>query len=248
MHEDHDNTSDEHGARSRAGALADLGEGGLDPLPQSVTESLLSLIADSRSGGPVGGSGRSDEDGQAGEVDAAGESGGSGGGQKAGSAEAVTAEPLAAHAADGADAFAEEDPQLTASAYYETVPIDGDDDPRCAAPLEPVPASISGLLARACADIESELIEHGSMPQGLDGFDHVLMTSVGRMPNVRHAHGVETVVELERGRWTVDVVVIFPDGLVRHRIDTFHTRARAETSARLIKRTAERELQGPFDA
>jgi hypothetical protein len=52
---------------------------------------------------------------------------------------------------------------------------------------------------------------------------------------------VQTVVVAERGRWAVDVVVVFADGVVRHRIDTFATRARAELSARLIKRAAERE-------
>jgi hypothetical protein len=65
-------------------------------------------------------------------------------------------------------------------------------------------------------------------------------------PHVRHADSVETVVELERGRWAVDIVVVFPDGATRHRIDTFPTKARAEISARLIKRAAERELQGPL--
>jgi len=68
----------------------------------------------------------------------------------------------------------------------------------------------------------------------------------GPFPNVRRAESVETVVELDRGRWAVDVVVVFPDGVVRHRIDTFATRARAEISAGLIKRAAERELGGPL--
>jgi hypothetical protein len=221
MHENRDNP-DEQGAQMPEGALAGLNAGGLDPLPLSIAESLFSLIMNSQADEP-------------------------GGADKAETAQAAPAEPTADHAADGADELGACEPQLTASAGWEIVPIEGDDDQPDVSPLEPVPASISGLLSSACAEIEAELIEDGSTPQGLDGFDHVLMTSVGRMPNVRHAHGVETVVELERGRWTVDVVVIFPDGLVRHRIDTFHTKARADISARLIKRTAERELQGPFD-
>lgn len=66
------------------------------------------------------------------------------------------------------------------------------------------------------------------------------------LPHLRHALGVETVIEPEHGRWAVDLVVVFPDGVVRHRIDTFPTQARAEISARLIKRAAERELRGPL--
>jgi len=68
----------------------------------------------------------------------------------------------------------------------------------------------------------------------------------GEMPGVDNALSVETVVEPEKGRWAVDIVVVFEDGVVRHRIDTFPTRARAEISARLIKRAAERELRGPL--
>lgn len=59
------------------------------------------------------------------------------------------------------------------------------------------------------------------------------------------AESVETVVSPERGRWVVEVVVVFPDGVVRHRIATFPSRERAELSARLIKRAAERDLRGP---
>ncbi|MBS1696572.1 MAG: hypothetical protein JST91_30690 [Actinobacteria bacterium] len=58
---------------------------------------------------------------------------------------------------------------------------------------------------------------------------------------------METVVTEERGRWAVDIVVVFADGVVRKRIDTHHTKARAELSARLIKRAAERELRGPLN-
>ncbi len=57
---------------------------------------------------------------------------------------------------------------------------------------------------------------------------------------------VQTVVVEERGRWAVDIVVVFADGVVRRRIDTHHTKSRAELSARLIKRAAERDIRGPI--
>lgn len=66
-------------------------------------------------------------------------------------------------------------------------------------------------------------------------------------PPSRSARSVETVVVEERGRWAVDIVVVFDDGVVRRRIDTYHTRARAELSARLIKRGAERDIRGPLN-
>lgn len=68
-----------------------------------------------------------------------------------------------------------------------------------------------------------------------------------RRANNEHADSVETVVYVERGRWVVEIVVMFPDGIVRHRIDTFSTKDRAEISARLIKRAAERDLRGPLN-
>ena len=71
--------------------------------------------------------------------------------------------------------------------------------------------------------------------------------SVLRVPSVRNASWVETVIEYEYGRWAVDAVVVFADGVTRHRIDTYPTEPRAEISARLIKRAAERELRGQFD-
>lgn len=60
------------------------------------------------------------------------------------------------------------------------------------------------------------------------------------------ALGVETVVVFERGRWAVEIVVVFADGVVRKRIDTHATKARAELSAGLIKRAAERDIAGPI--
>ncbi len=53
------------------------------------------------------------------------------------------------------------------------------------------------------------------------------------------------VVE-DRGRWAVEVIVVFDDGVVRKRIDTHATKARAEISAGLIKRAAEREIGRPM--
>jgi hypothetical protein len=66
-------------------------------------------------------------------------------------------------------------------------------------------------------------------------------------PDVGGAESVETFVFPEKGRWVVEIAVVFPDGVVRHRIDTFHTERRAEISAGLIKRAAERELRGPLN-
>lgn len=51
----------------------------------------------------------------------------------------------------------------------------------------------------------------------------------------------------ERGRWAVEIVVVFADGVVRKRIDTHHTKARAELSANVIRRAAERDIRGPVN-
>src|SRR5262245_34043190 len=61
------------------------------------------------------------------------------------------------------------------------------------------------------------------------------------------ALSVDTVVSEERGRGAVDIVVVFADGVVQKRIDTHPTRARAELSARMIKRAAERDIRGPLN-
>lgn len=58
---------------------------------------------------------------------------------------------------------------------------------------------------------------------------------------------VQTVVVEEKGRWAVDIVVVFADGVVRKRIDTHATKRRAELSAGLIKRAAERNIRGPLN-
>jgi len=53
-----------------------------------------------------------------------------------------------------------------------------------------------------------------------------------------------TEVVEERGRYTVVMEVVFLDGSVRHRLQTYHTRARAEQAARIVWRTANRD-HGP---
>ena len=52
---------------------------------------------------------------------------------------------------------------------------------------------------------------------------------------------VSTDVLEESGRYTVVMDVVFPDGAVRHRLQTYHTRSRAEAAAKMFYRTAERE-------
>lgn len=55
---------------------------------------------------------------------------------------------------------------------------------------------------------------------------------------------VQTVVVEESGRWFIDIVVVFADGVVRKRINSHATKARAELAADLIRRTAERDIGG----
>jgi len=62
-----------------------------------------------------------------------------------------------------------------------------------------------------------------------------------------HAIGVETGVIPERGQWAVDIIVIFNDGVVRRRVDTYRTEALAKISASHIKRAAERDIPGPLN-
>ncbi|MFM8601624.1 MAG: hypothetical protein ACKODP_06060 [Actinomycetota bacterium] len=72
-------------------------------------------------------------------------------------------------------------------------------------------------------------------------------TTVRADSSTDEALDVQTVVVEERGRWAVEIVVVFADGVVRKRIDTHATRARAELSANLIKRAAERDIAGPVN-
>jgi hypothetical protein len=58
---------------------------------------------------------------------------------------------------------------------------------------------------------------------------------------------VATSVLEEHGRFVVVLDVVFPDGAVHHRLQTYHTRARAELAAKIVRATAERHSR-PFDA
>jgi hypothetical protein len=71
-------------------------------------------------------------------------------------------------------------------------------------------------------------------------------TEVPEVTSTDEALDVQTVVVEERGRWAVEIVVVFADGVVRKRINTHHTKARAELSANLIRRAAERDIRGPL--
>jgi len=71
-------------------------------------------------------------------------------------------------------------------------------------------------------------------------------TQVPEVTSTDEALDVQTVVVEERGRWAVEIVVVFADGVVRKRINTHHTKARAELSANLIRRAAERDIRGPI--
>lgn len=64
----------------------------------------------------------------------------------------------------------------------------------------------------------------------------------GRTPSVDEALDVQTVVVEERGRWAVDIVVVFADGVVRKRINTHNSKARADIAADLIRRAADRDI------
>ena len=65
--------------------------------------------------------------------------------------------------------------------------------------------------------------------------------------NEERAIAVETEVVPERGQWAVDIIVIFPDSVVRRRITTYRTEAVARLSAKYIRRGAEREIGGPIN-
>lgn len=67
---------------------------------------------------------------------------------------------------------------------------------------------------------------------------------VGRPTSADEALDVQTVVVHESGRWAVDIVVVFADGVVRKRIDTHHSKARADIAADLIRRAANRDIGG----
>lgn len=72
-------------------------------------------------------------------------------------------------------------------------------------------------------------------------------TEVRADSSADEALDVQTVVVEERGRWFVEIIVVFADGVVRKRIDGHPTKRRAELSADLIKRAAERNIRGPLN-
>ena len=52
---------------------------------------------------------------------------------------------------------------------------------------------------------------------------------------------VSTDVIEENGRFTVVIDVVFSDGAVRHRLQSYHTRAKAELAAKIMRSTADRD-------
>lgn len=61
------------------------------------------------------------------------------------------------------------------------------------------------------------------------------------------ALAVETYVTEERGRWVVEIVVVFADEVVRRRVNDYPTRRHAEIAASWIKRGSERDIEGPMN-
>ncbi len=59
------------------------------------------------------------------------------------------------------------------------------------------------------------------------------------------ALAVETYVVEERGRWRVEIVVVFPDEVVRRSVGDYRSRREAEIAASWIRRAADRDVEGP---
>lgn len=55
---------------------------------------------------------------------------------------------------------------------------------------------------------------------------------------------VDTLVTHDEGRWVVDIVVMFADGIVAHRVASYATRRRAEQAADAMRRAADRDTGG----
>ncbi|GAA0615113.1 hypothetical protein GCM10009547_16260 [Sporichthya brevicatena] len=62
--------------------------------------------------------------------------------------------------------------------------------------------------------------------------------------SAQHADAVEVEVVPDRGKWAVELIVLFADEVVRKRIATYRTERLARISADLMKRSAEREIGG----
>ena len=61
------------------------------------------------------------------------------------------------------------------------------------------------------------------------------------------AVGVETFVRQESGEWIVDIAVAFPDGVVRHHVNTYRSERHARIAAQWIRRAASRDIEGPIN-
>lgn len=59
------------------------------------------------------------------------------------------------------------------------------------------------------------------------------------------AVSADTFVREEEGQWIVDIVVAFPDGVVRRSVNKYRTRRHAEIAASWIRRAADRDIEGP---
>lgn len=56
---------------------------------------------------------------------------------------------------------------------------------------------------------------------------------------------VETYVTEQRGRWVVEIVVVFSDEVVRRTINDYPSRRQADIAASWIKRASQRDIEGP---
>ena len=61
------------------------------------------------------------------------------------------------------------------------------------------------------------------------------------------AVAVDTIVSEARGRWVVEIVVVFPDGVVRRRINDYPTERHARIAADWVRRSADRSIEGPLN-
>ncbi|MEM9042712.1 MAG: hypothetical protein AAGD33_22740 [Actinomycetota bacterium] len=60
------------------------------------------------------------------------------------------------------------------------------------------------------------------------------------------AIAVDTTVREVRGRWVVEIVVVFPDEAVHRTVNDYPTRRHAEIAAQWIRRAADRDIEGPI--
>lgn len=65
--------------------------------------------------------------------------------------------------------------------------------------------------------------------------------------NSTPAVAVETYVTEASGRWTVEIAVIFEDGVVHRTVNDYRTKRHAEIAAQWIKRGANRDIEGPVN-